>query len=124
MADSRNPKELQEKLQEVLSDEGFARELLAMERPEDVQIALEKKDIELSLDEVRQIGETIQNIQSGEISQEQLESMADGELSEEELGEVAGGTIIGTIAAIILCVGGFGGLIGGGIYAGVRNDGW
>ena len=88
MADSSNPIELQEKLKEVLADEAFAKKLLAMEKPEDVQIALEEKDIELSLDEINQIGEFIKKAQSGEISQEQVQRMADGELSEDELEEV------------------------------------
>lgn len=45
-------------------------------------------------------------------------------LSENELEEVAGGSIIGTIAAIICSVFFVGGSIGGGIYAGVSSSGW
>ena len=108
MVNTSNMVELQEKVQEVLSDESFAKELVAMEDEKQVQIALEEKGIELSLDEIRQIGETVRKFQNGEISQEQLESMADGELSEEELGEVAGGTSPIGVAVVLLVLGGFG----------------
>lgn len=123
MADSSNPRELQEKLQEVLADEAFVNELLAMEKTEDVQIALEEKDIELSLDEINQMGDIIRKVQSGEISQEQIQRMADGELAEDELKEVAGGSIIGLIAGILVIGGGFGGLAAGTTIQAI-NDGW
>jgi hypothetical protein len=97
----------QEKLKEVLSDEAFVKKLLAMEKPEDVQDALEDKGVEMSLDDIKQIGEIIRKVQSGEISQEQLERAADGELSEDELEGVSGGlvlTILG-IVGIVFCAG-------------------
>lgn len=87
MVDSSNPQELQAKLQELLADEAFAKELLSMEKYEDVQDALEERGVELSLDEIRRLAENVQKAQSGE--------MDDGELSEDELGEVAGGSTIG-----------------------------
>ena len=90
MVNSSNPQELKQKLQEVLSDEAFAKELLQMEDAGDVQKALEEKDIELSLDEIRRIKERAMKVQSGEVSQEQSD-LADGELSEDELMDVAGG---------------------------------
>ena len=117
MVDSSDPKALQEKIQEALSDETFAKELFNMEKPEDVQIALEKKGIELTLDEIRQIGEYMLKVQNGEISQEQVQRMADRELSEDELEEVAGGFgLFGClIVACIACFagGGVGGALGG-----------
>ena len=117
MVNSSDPKALQEKLQEVLSDEAFAKELLKMEDVEDVQIALEKKDIEMSLDEIRQAGNIMKKLQSGELSLEQAQNMADGELSEDELEEVAGGFgLFGClIVACIACFagGGVGGALGG-----------
>ena len=48
MADSSNPKELQEKLQEMLANEAFAKELFAKETVEDVQVALEEKGIDFA----------------------------------------------------------------------------
>lgn len=90
MVNSNNPQELKKKLQEVLSDEAFKNKLLLMEDEGDVQKALEEKDIELSLDEIRRIKERAIKVQSGEASQEQSD-LADGELSEDELMDVAGG---------------------------------
>ena len=111
MADSSNLQELMDKLQEALADEAFVQELLAMEKPEDVQTALEEKDIELSLDEINQVGDAVRKVQSGEISQEQVQRLADGELSEDELEEVAGGCII---IAILFAV-----IVGGGSALGI-----
>ena len=91
MVNSSNPEELKQKIQEVFSDEAFAREILQMEDAGDVQKALEEKDIELTLDEIRRAKEHAIKARSGETSQEQPESMADGELSENELMDVAGG---------------------------------
>lgn len=93
MVNSNNPQELKKKLQEVLSDEAFKNKLLLMEDEGDVQKALEEKDIELSLDEIRRIKERVIKVQSGEASQEQAEPLADGELSEDELADVAGGEV-------------------------------
>ena len=111
MADSSNLQELMDKLQEVLADEAFVQELLAMERPEDVQIALEERDIELSLDEINQVGDAVRKVQSGEISQEQVQRMADGELTEEELEEVSGGSLIFIIAMSAVAFGAGAGFI-------------
>jgi lactobin A/cerein 7B family class IIb bacteriocin len=119
MVNSSDPKALQEKFQEALSDEAFANKLFQMENPEDVQEALEEKGIELTLDEIRQIGELSEKIRNGEVSQEQVQSMADGELSEDELEEVAGGFGIFAIIGIIIA----GGLAGGAITDGVLH-GW
>jgi hypothetical protein len=91
MNDSSNAQSLKQRIQEVLSDEAFANELLQMEDPGDVQKALEEKGIELTLDEIRRIKERAIKVQSGEDLPEQQESLADGELSEDELLDVAGG---------------------------------
>lgn len=82
----------QEKIQEVFSDEKFVESLLQMEEPEEVQAALKEKGIELTVEEVKQI-------------REKLENTSEGELSEEDLGQVSGGIaitmIIGAIAGLI-----------------------
>jgi hypothetical protein len=93
MVNSSDPKALLEKIQEVFADKAFAKELLEMEDDGDVQIALEEKGIELTLDEIRRIRERAIKAQSGEASQEQAEPLADGELSEDELMNVAGGEV-------------------------------
>lgn len=82
----------QEKIQEVFSDEKFVESLLQMEEPEMVQNALKEKGIELTVEELEQI-------------RERLENGAEGELSEDDLDQVSGGiaitTIVGAIAGII-----------------------
>ena len=122
MVNSSDPKALQDKLQEVLADEAFVKELLNIEKPEDVQIALEKKDIELTLDEICQISEFLKKIQNGEVSQEQLQSMSDGELSEDELEEVSGGFVLTLLG--ILGIGFFAGGITGGAYIVSKATSW
>lgn len=81
----------QERLKEVLSDETFVKELMEMKTAEQVQDALDDKGISVTTDEIRQMGEFLRKVKSGEISQETINAMANGELSEEELEEVAGG---------------------------------
>ena len=81
----------QERLKEVLSDEEFVKELLAMKTAEKVQDALEDKGISVTTDEIRQMGDLLRKAASGEIPKETLEAAANGELSEAELEEVAGG---------------------------------
>ena len=104
MVNSSNPQELKQKLQEVLSDEAFAKELFQMEDAGDVQKALEEKGIEMSLDEIRRIKERAMKVQSGEASQEQAEPLADGELSEDELADVAGGITWDDVGEFVLSV--------------------
>ena len=113
----------EEKLKEALSDEAFVKELLAMEKPEDVQAALEEKGVEFTLDDIKQIGEVIRKVQSGEISQEQLERAANGELSEDELEGVSGGILLTTLLWITLGCGVAVG-IGGGIAIGITKNRW
>ena len=98
-----------EKVREVLSDEGFVKELLAMENEAEVQKALGDKGISISLEEIEMVGELIRKAASGEITVEQIEAAGSGELSEDELEQVAGGAILsGIIACLVL------GAIGGG----------
>ena len=90
----------QERLKEVLKDEAFVKELLAMEEPEQVQEALEEKGVPLTLDEIKNLGEFVSKVASGEIPQETVEAMANGELSEAELEEVAGGVVVELIIVL------------------------
>ena len=89
-----------EKLKELMENEDFVREFLSKENPEDVQILLENNGVELTIDEIKQIGAMLDKIVKGEISQEQLEKAANGELSEDELEEVAGGSVILSFLAL------------------------
>lgn len=101
------------KLQELLRNEDFVKELLTKEDPEDVQALFEDSGLELSMDEVRAIGDVFDRAANGEITAEQIEKAANGELSEEELSQVAGGeVIIGVGTVIAICVIGVLGLEG------------
>ena len=73
-------------LKEVLSDSKFAELLIQQETPEDVQILLKEKGIELTLEDIT----SVRNI---------LEQQAEGELSEDNLENVSGGSL--TLAAAI-----------------------
>ena len=42
----------EELLKEVLSDEAFAKSLIEMETPEDVQTALKEKGVDLSIEDI------------------------------------------------------------------------
>lgn len=95
-----------QKLNEVLADEAFVKELLLMQKPEQVQEALEDRGVELSLDEIEKMGAFIRKVQTGEISKEQVQRMADGELSEDELEQVSGGS-----GAVFGALGGMGGVV-------------
>ena len=113
----------EEKLKEVLSDDAFVKELLAMEKPEDVQAALEEKGVEFTLDDIKQIGEVIRKVQSGEISQEQVERAANGELSEDELEGVSGGILLTTLLWITAGCGAAV-AVGGGTAIGILKFRW
>ena len=112
-----------EKLQELLKDEAFAKELLTKEEPEDVQALFEANGVELSLDEVKAIGDALDKVASGEITAEQIEKTANGELSEDDLAEVAGGELATLTACAIIFAGSVivGGSIGAGTAAVVEN---
>ena len=111
----------QERLKEVLSDEEFVKELLAMKTAEKVQDALEDKGISVTTDEIRQMGDLLRKAASGEIPKETLEAAANGELSEAELEEVAGGFwgVLLVLGAIIV-----GSAAGTGYLAGSALDLW
>ena len=87
-----------EKMQELMKDEAFVKEMLAKETPEDAQIFFEEHGVEMTLDECRGLYELLDKAANGEISEETLKKAADGELTEEEMEAVAGGeavTVIG-----------------------------
>ena len=82
-----------EKIQELVKDEEFVKELVTKGTAEDAQIFFEEHGVEMTLDEVRSIGELLDKVAKGEISEETLKKAADGELTEEELEAVAGGDL-------------------------------
>lgn len=89
-----------ERLKELMNDESFVKEFITKQSPEDVQAFLEANGVELSLDEVRQIGSLLEKVASGEITDDELIKASNGELSEDELADVAGGEVLVTMAAL------------------------
>ena len=93
-----------DKLKEVFADEAFVEGLLQLESAAEVQEALKEKDIEMTEDDIISLRDTMVKVESGEVSEEQLESWAaqaeEGEIPEEMLELVSGGVI--TITAVLL----------------------
>ncbi len=82
---------MEEKIKEVLAKEGFVEKLLACEEPEQVQALFSAEGIELTLDQVKQIGAGLNA------------SLAEGdELDEDALDSVAGGVAISAIVGGII----------------------
>lgn len=87
---------MEEKVKELVADQGFVDKLLSCEEPEQVQALFAENGVELTLDDVKSIGQGLEKtLSSGE------------ELSEDDLEAVAGGVaavvvvgIIGAIASI------------------------
>ena len=88
-----------DKMREVFSDEEFVKGLFELETPEEVQAALEEKEIELSTGEICQMRDFLIRYQEGTLTEEEKKVVEfaneyrDGELSEEELENVSGGLI-------------------------------
>lgn len=91
-------------LKEVFADEAFVEGLLQLESAAKVQEALKEKDIEMTEDDIISLRDIMVKVESGEVSEEQLESWAaqaeEGEIPEEILELVSGGVI--TITALLL----------------------
>jgi lactobin A/cerein 7B family class IIb bacteriocin len=99
----------EEKIKELFSDEAFVDSILEMETPEEVQKALSDKGVELSLEEIGTIKDTL--------------ASSDGELSENELEEVAGGVVI--TATTVICAAIIGSAaIGGTVSLGKAVNTW
>ena len=93
-----------DKLKEVFADEAFVEGLLQLESAAEVQEALKEKDIEMTEDDIISLRDIMVKVESGEVSEEQMESWAaqaeEGEIPEEMLELVSGGVI--TITALVL----------------------
>ena len=82
---------MEEKIKEIMAKEGFADKLLACEEPEQVQELFAAEGIELTLEEVKQIGAGLNA------------SLAEGdELDEDALDGVAGGVAVSAIVSGII----------------------
>ena len=98
-----------DKLKEVFADEAFVEGLLQLESAAEVQEALKEKDIEMTEDDIISLRDIMVKVESGEVSEEQMESWAaqaeEGEIPEEMLELVSGGIVISTAAAIAWGIG-------------------
>ena len=70
-----------EQLKELFSDEAFVTSILELETVEEVQKALADKGLELSIDEIITIKNTLANEET-ELSEDDLENVAGGGLFE------------------------------------------
>ena len=93
-----------EKIQELVKDKEFVKELITKATPEEAQIYFEEHGVEMTLDECRRIGQMIEKVKNGEIDKESLMKTADGELSEEELENVAGGEVFCAVVCGVILV--------------------
>lgn len=96
-------------LKEVLSDTEFAKSLIELETPQQVQAALKEKGVDLSIADIT----AIQNV---------LAQQEEGELSEDDLENVAGGSL--TIMAAIGIAGIISAAIGGTVSLGNKVHQW
>lgn len=84
----------EERIREVFSDKEFLAELISMEIPEEIQAALEEKNIDFTIDEICTIKKMV------ELGLEKAE--AGEELNEEELSEIAGGNPLVFIPIVLV----------------------
>ncbi len=75
--------ENKEKLQQLMQDEEFLKEILVLETAEEVQQAFKEKDVDISIEDLEKIKELIKK----SINE-------DYELTEEELKEITGGSFL------------------------------
>lgn len=72
----------QAKIMEVFSDELFVKKLLEMESDEEMQAALEEKDVDVSVDDIKKVKSFLDSnseaIKSGELNEDQLEGITGG----------------------------------------------
>ena len=80
-------------LKEIFENEELAKEVLSIEQPEDAQEWFNEHDVDITLEEVKELGSLISKISSGEISKDMLDKASSGEMTEDELENVAGGAL-------------------------------
>ena len=69
-----------ERIKDLLADEGFVRDLLKLETPEEVQAAFKQKGVGVSIDEIVQLKDILVKAgqKGGEISLEEMDNAAGG----------------------------------------------
>ena len=98
----------EQQIKEIFSDESFVNSILEMETPQDVQKALSEKGLDLSLEEINTIQNTLINNDN------------EGELSEDDLENVAGGVAVTTVICGLI----IGAAVGGTIKLGNSVNNW
>ena len=88
----------EERIKEIFADEDFVKELFSKETPEEVQVLLAEKDIDLTVADIVKLGEIVAK------KLQQTENGEPAECTEEELTEVAGG-VLPVLAAVAIVMG-------------------
>ena len=65
-------------IKELLANEEVAKEFFSKESPEEAQAFLKEKGVEVSLDEMKELGAALEKTQDGELGDEDLENVAGG----------------------------------------------
>lgn len=99
----------EERIKEIFSDEAFVKQLLEQEEPEQVQVLLAEKEIDLSIEEIVKVQDIVEKQLNGE---ENLEELSDDDL-ENVSGGVGAAFAIGLIVAGVVGTGAFAGLMAG-----------
>ena len=97
-----------EKIEKLAEDKEGLKELLAIDTAEGAQKWFSDHDIELSIDEVKNIAERLNSFIRGEVTKDDLASS--DELTSEELAEVSGGSsksekVVVTVVNAVLAAG-------------------
>ena len=82
------------KVEEAMKDQAFVEQLAAAETAEAAQAVFASRDIEFTLEEVKQIGVGLRTELGGD------------ELSADDLDAVAGGVALATVAAVVKIIAG------------------
>ena len=94
-------------LEKALKDEIFARKVLEMQDLGDVQAAFKTKNVDLTIEEIQQIGDAVKKVAA------KKQENPGAELSLDQLEEVAGGGITMTIICCVAAVMAVGMTVGG-----------
>ena len=96
-----------EKVLEILKDQGFAKKILEMQKPEQVQTAFKEKGLDISIDEVEAIGSILNKMiekKTTNLSEDDLKEIAGGDIELGSLGDLGKGFARGALglsAAIV-----------------------
>lgn len=69
-----------QQIKDLFSDQAFMNSILEMETAEEVQAALKEKGLDLSLEEIGVIRESL-NSENGELSEDELENVSGGSIT-------------------------------------------